>query len=172
MLLARLNEFTSSIRLVLDAKHTLPALVMLYAAIDIIGSLLRPESETDTKGAYFKKWVNEYMLVQSNVRFSAEDLWGARCGLLHTHSPSSMLSRKGAARQLQYTRGPLPPPMMQAIKRVEQEGKKIFVDVDVLNQLFESGVRRFLDAIQRNSNLQKRVLRHSAKLFGSWTMPV
>jgi len=53
---ARLNEFTISIRLLLDAGYTLSALVMLYAATDIFGSLLRSEREPDTKGEYFKKW--------------------------------------------------------------------------------------------------------------------
>lgn len=169
MLLARLNEFTSAIRLLMDAKHTLPTIVMLYAAIDFLGSLSRPESEADTKGAYFKKWAGDFMLVHSQAKFTAEDLWGARCGLLHTHTASSKLSRKGAARQLQYFRGPLPLPMKKAMRLVEQQGEKIFVDVDILNEAFERGVRRFLDALQRDSNLQKRVLRHSSNLFGTWT---
>ena len=99
-----MNEFTISIKLLLDKDHTLPALVMLYAAMDIFGSLSRPESEADTKGGYFKNWVNEYLLAKP-AKLMAEDLWAARCALLHTHTASSKLSRDGVARQLHYFRG-------------------------------------------------------------------
>jgi hypothetical protein len=60
--------------------------------------------------------------------------------------------------------------MQQAMRLVEQKGKKIFVDVDALNAAFEQGVGRFLMEIQSDPQLQKRVLHHSCKLFGSWTM--
>jgi len=48
MLLARANEFTISVKLLLDKQNSLPALVLLYTAMDILGSLLRPESEPNT----------------------------------------------------------------------------------------------------------------------------
>jgi hypothetical protein len=165
ILSARVNDFTNCSRLLLDTGHTLPTLIILYSAIDIFGSLLRPETEPNTAGIYFKKWVDNYMLGHSQVQFTAEDLWGARCGLLHTHTASSELSRQGKARQLHYFRGSPPLGIEQAMKSLEPKGK-IFVDVDVLNATFEQGTRRFLAEIQRDSQLEKRVLHHSSHLFG------
>src|SRR2546427_307789 len=108
VLSARINEFTLCVSLLLDAGHTLPALIVLYTAVDIFGSLLRPETEPETAGKYFKKWVDDYMLGRSQVTFTAQDLWGARCGLLHTHTASSRLSREGTAREVHYSHGPPP----------------------------------------------------------------
>ncbi len=171
ILSARVDEFTLSTKLLLDTKHMLPALVLLYTAIDILGSLLRPESETDTKGEYFKKWVDDYMIRHSKVAFTSEELWGARCGLLHTHTAASKLSRQGKARQLHYFRAhgvPLPPVEQHAMQVLLSQGR-LFVDVDALYNTFDEGTRRFLTAIQHDATLEKRVLHHSKHLFGSWT---
>lgn len=179
LLLACLNEFTISIKLLLNAPRilpenirlsSLPALVMLYAAIDILGSMLRPESEPDTKAEYFKKWVDDYMIGHSQVAFTSDDLWGARCGLLHTHTASSKLARAGKVRQLHYFRAcgaSVPPAMQGAMIAMGAQGK-LFVDVDALCDVFEEGTRRFLAAIQRDATLEKRVRHHSSHLFGVW----
>jgi hypothetical protein len=170
VLSARVNEFTIAIKLLLDAAHTLPALMMLYAAVDILGSLLRPESEPDTKGEYFKKWVHDYMIAHSQVAFTSEELWSARCGLLHTHTASSKLSRQGKARQLHYFRAhgaSLPPAMQHAMRDALSQGK-LFVEVDALCTVFRDGTQRFLAAVQSDAALEKRVLHHSTHLFGGW----
>ena len=170
VLSARVNEFTISMKLLLDAGYTLPALIMLYTTIDILGALLRPESEPDTKGEYFKNWVEGYMIGNSQVAFTSEELWSARCGLLHTHTASSRLSRQGKARQLHYYRtsgGSLPPVAKHVLQSALAQGR-LFVDVDALYGDFDEGTRRFLAAIQCDSILEKRVLHHSANLFGNW----
>jgi hypothetical protein len=167
---ARVNEFTIAIKLLLDSAHTLPALVMLYSAIDILGSLLRPESEPDTKGEYFKEWVEDYMIGMSPVAFRSEDLWAARCGVLHTHTAASRLSRQGKARQVHYFRAQgasFPPAMQHAMRRASAQGK-VFLDVDALSTTFADGAQRFLSAVQSDATLQKRVFHHSTHLFGAW----
>jgi hypothetical protein len=168
VLSARVNEFTLCTSLLLDAGHTLPALIVLYTAVDIFGSLLRPETEPDTAGKYFKKWVDDYVLGHSQVASTAQDLWGARCGLLHTHTASSRLSREGAAREFHYYHGSPPPGMEQVLRSLEHKGK-LFVDIAALNRAFSDGAHRFLEDIDRNPDLAKRVLHHSSHVFGIWT---
>jgi len=110
------------------------------------------------------------MTADSKVAFTSEELWSARCGLLHTHTASSRLSRQGKARQLHYFRahGAHPSPALQhAMKAALAEGK-LFVDVDALYAAFVDGVRRFWAATHRDPELQRRVLHHSSSLFGAW----
>jgi hypothetical protein len=169
-ILARFNDFTICIQLLLDAGHTLPALVLLYSAIDVFASLVRPETEPDTHGGHFKKWAQDYMIGSSRLTIASEDLWGARCGLLHTHSPLSRDSREAKARELAYYRARAPTPDMQQVlgstlKSVRTRGE-LPVDVDVLYAAFQDGVRRFLADIQRDPELEKRAVHHSSKLFG------
>jgi hypothetical protein len=175
ILSSRVNEFTIAIRLLLDARHTTPALIILYAAIDIFGALLRPETEIDTVGkaaGYFKKWVHDYLLGHPQLICTPEDLWGARCGLLHAHTPSSKDSREGKAREIAYYREYAPTPDMQ--REIESKRRslsalgKVPVDVDILCCAFEQGVHRFLADVQRDPQLERRAFHHSAKLFGVW----
>ena len=169
-ILARFNDFTSCIKMLLDAGHARPALVLLYSTIDVSASLVRPETEPDTKAGHFKKWAEDYMIGPSRLTIAADDLWGARAGLLHTHSPSSSDSRQGKARKLAYYLARALTPDMQRdweskLESVRMRGE-LPVDVDVLYAAFEDGVRRFLADIQRDPELEKRAVYHSSKLFG------
>ncbi len=167
---ARFNDFAISIQILLDAQHTLPALVLLYSAIDVFASLARPETELDTNGRHFKKWAEDYMIGPSQLNITSEELWGARCGLLHTHSPFSKVSRQANVRRLSYYRVNAPTTAMSraldsVLKREIAKGK-LPVDADFLSAAFEDGVRRFLADIQHNSELEKRAVHHASKLFG------
>jgi hypothetical protein len=168
---AGINDLTISIKLLLDNRHTVPALMVLYGSIDFFGSVLRPETEVDTVGKtrqYFKKWVEHYMVGQSHLAFTPEELWGARCGLLHARTASSKISRDAKGRELHYTRGNLPQEMQQKLKIVSSKGKKLFIDVDLLYEAFKKGIERFLANIQNDRNLEKRALHHASKILGVW----
>ena len=171
-IVARFNDFTICIKMLLDAGHTLPALVLLYSAIDVFASLVRPETEPDTNGGHFKKWAEDYMIGPSRLLIGSEDLWGARCGLLHTHGPSSRGSRQGKAREVAYYRARALTPDMQRdleskLKSVWTRGQ-VPVDVDVLYGAFEDGVCRFFADVQRDPELEKRTIHHASKIFGVW----
>jgi hypothetical protein len=168
---ARVNDFTQSIELLLNFGHNQPALILLYTAIDIFASLRRLETEADTNGCYFKKWVEDYMIVGSRRPFTSEDLWGARCGLLHTHTASSKVFRQGKARQLHYYRahGSISPDQQRRFDAMATTHGKQFVDVNLLYADFIDGLRRFSADIQRDPALEKRVSHHSATLFGGWS---
>ncbi len=163
----RINEFTLSIEMLLDAGHKQSALIVLYTAIDIFASLCRLETENDTTGNYFKKWANDYIIAGSQLSFTSQDLWGARCGLLHTHTAASKVSREGTAREIHYYRGTPSAELKQRMELLAAQGK-LFVNIDDLYARFVKGLDQFLTDIQRDSELEKRVLRHSAKLFASW----
>jgi len=169
-IVARFNDFSLSMKLLLDNRHTLPALILLFSAVDAFASLMRPETEDDTNGSHFEKWVENYMIGPSRLTITSDDLWGARCGLLHTHSPSSKHSRLTKAREIAYYREHEPTADMRrtlefTLKSVRMRGK-LPVNVDVLYGAFADGVRRFLADIHRDPGLEKRALHHSSKLFG------
>jgi hypothetical protein len=169
-ILARFNDFTISIKMLLDARHTLPALILLYSATDFFASLLRAETQPDTNRDHFKKWTEDYIIRPSLPAITSEDVWGARCGLLHAHSPSSRGSRQGKARELAYYLAHAPTPDMQRTLdsrlKLEQAKGKVTLDVDALYAAFENGVRRFLADIQRDPALERRAAHHSSRLFG------
>jgi hypothetical protein len=85
----------------LAKRRLLPCLILLYSAIDIVSSL---ESRRASKAAFIA-WSDKYLLQGSLLLCTASDLYGARCGILHTLSPESDMSRKGTARHIFYAWG-------------------------------------------------------------------
>lgn len=87
----------------LSKGRIIPCLTLLYAAIDVLASMERQPKEGTQRA--FVRWVETYMLPNSAFRFSALDLYAARCGIIHAFSATSDLSRKGKAHKIVYAWG-------------------------------------------------------------------
>jgi len=135
-----------------NRKQILPCLVLTYSGIDIVASLEKiPEERT---GATFQRWANNYLLPEKNLDCSAEDLYGARCGIVHAFSSASDYSRAGKAREITYAWGNASAANLRAINKAF--GKNyIVLDVDELIEVFKNGVNTFFadllkDPIRKN----------------------
>jgi len=79
-------------------------LVLLFAAIDQLAWVASDRETVGNDG--FKSWVQRYMIERNPGLMSgatAADLWGARCGVLHTGAAESNDFRSGKARRIFYT---------------------------------------------------------------------
>jgi len=79
-------------------------LVLLFAAIDQLAWVASDKEMVGNDG--FKAWVQQYMVDRNPELLSgatAADLWGARCGVLHTGAAESNDFRKGDARPIHYS---------------------------------------------------------------------
>jgi hypothetical protein len=90
----------SAARRCLDERQILPSLTLLYAGIDVMASLEAAPGEK--VNVYFKRWVETYLLPQTSWKCTAVDLYGARCAVVHTFTPDSDLSKRGAAKVIYY----------------------------------------------------------------------
>jgi hypothetical protein len=81
-------------------------LTLIYSGIDTLGLLAARPGVTDACRNTFKEWCEAYLLPRlrsvEGEPISAADLYGARCGFLHTSTPASLLSREGNAREFWY----------------------------------------------------------------------
>jgi hypothetical protein len=84
----------------LDERQIMPCLTLLYAGMDVMASLEAAPGEK--VNVYFKRWVEKYLLPQTTWKCSSVDLYGARCAVVHTFTPDSDLSKKGAAKVIYY----------------------------------------------------------------------
>jgi hypothetical protein len=142
----------------------LPAFILLYSSIDILASLTRPITPEDTSGPIFKSWVKKYMIGSGSLAWNEEDIWGARCGLLHTYTIQSRSSRGGTARELHYISD------REFAKFVQQQvdpkvQDKVIVCLPDLIMAFIEGVERFTMHVKNDSALQATVFHHAAKLI-------
>jgi hypothetical protein len=88
----------------IQTKMYLPALILIYAGIDTAGWLASAKPSVEVR-CRFCRWVERWLLPAKPLGCTALDLYGARCGILHTFTSDSDLSRQGKARRICYAFG-------------------------------------------------------------------
>lgn len=99
---AYLMRLLKPIEMLHKEQYLEAALMLTYAGIDQISWLSNRSEETG--GAEFKAWVEEYLNLDA-IGCSSNDLWAARCGLLHTAAAESRDFRGGKAKLVYYCDG-------------------------------------------------------------------
>ena len=103
---SRLKELLGAIALCLQSGFPEGALVLLYSGIDTLGLLAAAQGTNDASRKTFEGWCQLYLVPRlksiEGQTVAPEDLWSARCGVLHTSTPVSKLSREGKAHELWY----------------------------------------------------------------------
>jgi hypothetical protein len=87
-----------------QAHLVLPAVSICFAWIDSAAAIGNADGSASKEA--FAGWLSLYGSDQlSELRVSATDVYSARCGVLHTLSPSSKLVTKGLAKSIGYAVG-------------------------------------------------------------------
>jgi hypothetical protein len=160
-----IRMLTAGIEACLEKKLIPPALILLYSSIDI-SAWLTCEDPKARVGKRFTGWVDRYMLPTKKINCTAEDLYGARCGFLHTLTAESDLSANGKARQISYAWGAFD---VRVIEReiVAQGWAKVLVAVHV-GDLFEAwrlGITALVSELQKDKPRAKRFFAKASKFF-------
>jgi hypothetical protein len=160
-----MQDIIVTVRDLLRQRRIFPALILMYSALDIVGSLLRPKSQPDTSGEDFKNWVERYVLSGSSLPATSDDLWAARCGLLHTNTPGSRNSRSGKAREVHYTKGDKKLAEFLQQEFLKAGDTKVMVDIDVLFDAILDGLMKFTRDIQTHAGVRDTVFYHAKTMF-------
>lgn len=149
-----IKSFKKEIRDLYKKKAVMPCLMLLYSFIDIL-AWLRYESEQRKVGARYKKYLKSYLLPQSKLGCTAEDIYSARCGLLHQYSAESDKVRTGAAKKIHYS-------AYEPKKTTKPTDKKtIIIHVEDLIQAFEKSIENLLNELKANPCLRIEVTQRS-----------
>lgn len=145
----------------LCAQCMVSAVTLCYAAIDAISALSRPENQPSTNRVIFIDWINSYLLPAPGLDCRAIDLYGARCGILHTYQPLSDLSAAGEARPIfyQWLNGP------HAACQRDIPANGVVVNVELLVQAVRAGIEKFTVAEQSDRQLSARIAHHMGDLL-------
>src|SRR5262245_55863957 len=92
----------AEIRACLDSQCLVSAVTLMFSSLDALAALTRPVTQQSTDGNVFRDWVSRFMKPETTLSCTSEDLWGARCGVLHLYSPESDLSARNKARRIYY----------------------------------------------------------------------
>lgn len=139
----RMTTINDTIAECINKGRLFPTLILIYSSIDILASLQTKKGNSTDKG--FKKWVSNYLFTEKSFACTANELWGARCGIVHTMRYDSEV---GNAREVVYgfhwheT----------DIERIEDLTKEVGVYVDDLFDAFKAGCEKYLLDLENSQN--------------------
>ncbi len=137
-------------------------LIILYSAIDTMAWVGLSSGDITRKG--FKDWVNHYLLPGTPLRCTADDLYSARCALLHSHTAESSDTSKGTARQIwYYGKGKSEEFLLEQIG-----GRTDIVAVRVVDLIlaFGDGAFRHIEDIAKDPERSRVALERATKWLG------
>jgi hypothetical protein len=154
-----LTNLVNAIELCIDNKLIMPALILLYSGIDVVGALEQTPN-TGTK-ANFTRWVDSYMLKASPLGCTAIELYGARCGILHTMAAESDLSRRGKARQITYAWGKAKAEDIRTAGKILNQTEILSIHVNELLDSFKRGLASYFKEINEDEVRRNLVLKNA-----------
>lgn len=161
-----IKQLLDTIDVNFKAKAILPSLILIYSCIDIMAWLNRDKTHTDNVRSDFKSWVGNYLLRDSGLNYDANDLYAARCSILHSYTPESKLSRQGEAKMIFYSWGVADGKQLQKyIDKSSLRDKAIVLHIDTLISALNIAVQHYNKALSKNYSLCKLVYKRSNKFF-------
>lgn len=138
-----------------EKRRLLPALILLYSAIDFVASLEQGPGE-GTKAA-FVRWVDAHMLRALSLPCTALELYAARCGVVHSFAAESDLSRKGRVRRIFYAWGTARAEDLQKAADILNTTGSVSVHMDDVIMSFRKGLASYLDEVNADEARQEHV---------------
>lgn len=154
-----------AIDLCLENNLLMPALVMIYNGIDIVAALNRDSTKERVDKHDFIKWCENYLIPESSLSCKGIDLYAARCGILHTYTAVSDLSKKGEASEIIYFFGEIEKEKYQKIIDANYSRKVIIESVDNLYKAFKHGFFKFVDDIKSQPEKELLVYERANHFF-------
>jgi len=146
----------------LEKGHVLPCMILLYSGIDALASLDAEDGRASRES--FINWADKYLLSNGDLPCTAIELYAARCGLLHTFSFQSDLSRKGQARKIVYSCRTASADDLAEVIAYLGENDCVAVHINTLVSVFKAATVKYLDEIE--SSVSK--LERAQLLFAQW----
>jgi hypothetical protein len=140
-----------------EHEHNVHALMVLYATMDMMAWLDLPQGKDMVQRLDFKAWVDKYMLPTPLLReCTSEDLYGARCAILHTRGATPPNAKKHGQRSIWYYGRPTPE--VQDL-RLRKAGDPDVILVSVLDLLeaFTAAMFKFHGDVVKDADRRSRL---------------
>jgi hypothetical protein len=165
-------QFFGAIDHCTEKRFRTPALILIFSFIDLLSSL---HSDNKSVRLRFTEWVDKYLLPGTHLKCTSIDLYGARCGLVHTSSPESDLSKTGKASKIAYAWSPATSSDLEKLISLGLELDKnlgqrkldylVAVQVEEFIAALHCGVDRFLAELKGDPTQADRVYERATQIF-------
>jgi len=134
------HQLKRSIRILLEAECYSPAVVLTYSGMDTMAWIGMPAGQETVTRSDFINWASRYIRFPCREQLTGEDLYGARCAMVHQYGAESDVSRKGKCRLVSYMDYSIPEVRFQP----SIDPNLVLVSVKALAEAFFKGVDSFL----------------------------
>ena len=161
-----IQELTKSIDECLKNKDKLSALILLYSTIDIMVWLSRDPHDAAATREDFIRWVDEFMLPGSGVNCTGEDLFAARCALIHSYAQAwgTSQSNNADASKIMYVWNATAKSTPK-ISKTKPKNETIELVIETLSKALQNAIQRFNNSLIDNRTLFELVNERSNKFF-------
>jgi len=138
------------------------AVLLTYCAMDAMAFLSMPAGKQKVGRSDFKNWIEKYMKTDpaQPYQYDKEDLYGARCGIVHTYGAESDLSKENKCKKIVYK-----PNCLNHFYDPAKHPDLVVLGVDLFIRDFYDAVDNFLAEIERDESLRKCVQYRLPSLF-------
>lgn len=133
------QQIKRAIQICLDNECFGAATILIYSGIDTMSSLTIPEGQNVTRSD-FVRWTQKYISLCKEYAVSGDELYSARCAMLHSYSTDSDMTRNGRCRQIAYMDNSVPPVRFDP----SVSNDLVLISVSGLAKVFSDGIDRFL----------------------------
>ena len=147
-------------------RYLRPTLILIYSGIDIMAWLNLPENQKDVKQEDFKDWINTYLIPNSDILCTADDIYSARCSILHSFTSESKKTREGNARMIFYSYGKKKAEELQEMLNTKSIDA-VALNIDYFYEAFRKAVICFKRDLLNDSERAEIVYKRGDKFFMS-----
>jgi len=170
--LSNITQMTISISSCIIAKQIIPSLILIYSCIDMLGYLNMPKSKEKNGRKDFIEWAETYLRPNMKEQnWNGIDLFGARCGLLHTLTYESELLKNGKIKMISYAWGNHKSSGLTKIYN-DKNIDSIVIHVDDLYHGLLAGIQAFMKESSLDFDRFETILNRTKKMFSNIEVPI
>jgi hypothetical protein len=159
-------QIITAIDYCISEKLIMLASVLIYSAIDSV-SWIASDNGQQTVSDRFQTWVNAWMLQKYPLPCTALELYAARCGILHTFTPESDLTKTKGVRRISYAWGKAQQKDLdESIKLTNYPGI-VAVHVNDIVASFKNGFTDYIDALETDNVKRELFIEKADKHFAN-----
>jgi hypothetical protein len=143
-----------------------PALILIFAAIDSVSWIANDEHPRSSVSCYFPLWVETWMLKSHPLPCTAIELYAARCAVVHTLTPTSRLSATKGVKELAYAWSATEQRALElTIHNSGDSGPYVAISVLDILASFREGWENFWASIDADPIRRNRIYQRAKKQY-------
>ncbi|MDD5677464.1 MAG: hypothetical protein PHW60_05655 [Kiritimatiellae bacterium] len=165
-LCASFTDMLTACKACLECKLFIPGLALAYTTIDAAAWVAYGDQEKEV-GLRFRKWIDEWILQKHSLGCTSQELYAARCGVLHRLNPDSTLTVNKGTRLVVYAWGSAAPEPLNKVFTALGHHEMVTLHADKFVLSLEDGITSFINDAKGNKSRLERLKQCNTRSFSN-----